>query len=54
MLDLLLTNARIVDGTGNPWREGCVGVRDGRIVAVGSAHDMPEARTVLDLSLIHI
>lgn len=29
MLDLLLTNARIVDGTGNPWRKGCVGVRDG-------------------------
>ena len=49
MLDLLLTNARIVDGTGNPWRKGCVGVRDGRIVAVGSAHDMPEARTVLGL-----
>ena len=36
MLDLLLGNARIVDGTGNPWRKGCVGVRDGRIVAVGS------------------
>ena len=49
MLDLLLTNARIVDGMGNPWRKGCVGVRDGRIVAVGSAHDMPEARTVLDI-----
>ena len=37
MLDLLLTNARIVDGTGNPWREGCVGVRDGRIVATSCA-----------------
>lgn len=49
MLNLLLSNARIVDGTGNPWRKGCVGVRDGRIVAVGSAHDMPEARTVLDI-----
>lgn len=49
MLDLLLTNAHIVDGTGNPWRKGCVGVCDGRIVAVGSAHDMPEARTVLDI-----
>ena len=53
MLDLLLTNARIVDGTGNPWRKGCVGVRDGRIVAVGSAHDMPEARTVLDIRRQH-
>lgn len=48
MLDMLLTNARIVDGTGNPWRRGCVGVHKGRIVAVGSEHDMPEAATMLD------
>lgn len=44
-----MTNARSVDGTGNPWRKGCVGVRDGRIVAVGSAHDMPKARMKLDI-----
>ena len=49
MLDMLLTNARIVDGTGNPWRKGCVGVREGRIVTVGSLHDMPEAAVTLDL-----
>ncbi len=48
MLDLLLTNARIVDGTGNPWRWGCVGIRDGHIVAVGSAHDMPESEKHID------
>ncbi len=33
--DLLITNARIVDGTGNPWFWGSVGVRDGKIAAVG-------------------
>ena len=35
--DLLITNARIIDGTGGPSIAGSVGVRDGRIVAVGQA-----------------
>ena len=33
--DLLITNARIVDGTGNPWFWGSVGIRDGKIAGVG-------------------
>jgi dihydroorotase/N-acyl-D-amino-acid deacylase len=33
--DLLITNARIVDGTGAPAVTGSVGVRNGRIEAVG-------------------
>src|SRR5689334_7845612 len=32
---LLIRNARIVDGTGAPARDGSVAVRDGKIVAVG-------------------
>jgi dihydroorotase/N-acyl-D-amino-acid deacylase len=32
--DLVIANGRIVDGTGNPWYEGDVGVRGDRIVAV--------------------
>jgi len=33
--DLVFRNARIVDGTGNPWFTGDVAVRGDRIVAVG-------------------
>jgi N-acyl-D-aspartate/D-glutamate deacylase len=35
MHDLVIDNARIVDGTGAPARQGSVAVRDGRIVEVG-------------------
>ncbi|MCS7314256.1 MAG: D-aminoacylase [Bryobacterales bacterium] len=33
--DLLIRNARVVDGTGNPWFRADVAVRDGRVAAVG-------------------
>src|SRR5580700_11066527 len=33
--DLLIRNARVVDGTGNPWYRADVGVRGGKITAVG-------------------
>jgi N-acyl-D-amino-acid deacylase len=46
MLDLIIQNGRIVDGTGNPWYYGDVGVADGRIAAVGRL-DM-EAKRIID------
>ena len=45
MLDLLIRDADIVDGTGAPARHRDVGVSEGRIVAVGDIDD-PAARTV--------
>ena len=33
--DVVIVNGRIVDGTGSPWYSGDVGIRDGRIAAIG-------------------
>ncbi|HLA95918.1 MAG TPA: amidohydrolase family protein, partial [Pyrinomonadaceae bacterium] len=33
--DLVITNARIVDGTGNPWFRGSIAIKDGKIARVG-------------------
>jgi N-acyl-D-aspartate/D-glutamate deacylase len=33
--DLLIRHGKIVDGTGNPWYDGDLAIREGRIVAVG-------------------
>ena len=34
--DVLIRNARIIDGSGNPWFRGDVAVKAGRIAAIGS------------------
>ena len=39
MLDLKITNAKIVDGTGAPARIGSIGIRDGLIAAVGDVSE---------------
>jgi N-acyl-D-aspartate/D-glutamate deacylase len=39
MLDLILRNGLVVDGTGAPARRADVGVRDGRITAIGAIDD---------------
>ncbi len=49
MLDHLITGGTIVDGTGAPRFVGDLGIRDGRIVAIGPAGSITEdAREVLD------
>lgn len=46
MLDLVIRNGMVIDGTGSPRRLGDVGVRDGRIVVVGEI--LEEALTEVD------
>jgi N-acyl-D-amino-acid deacylase len=45
-LDLVIANGRIVDGTGSPWYSADLGVRNGRIAAIGHLADVPRRRTI--------
>ena len=44
--DLLISNARIVDGSGNPWFRGDVAIKDGRIARVGRLGPDTAKRTI--------
>ena len=44
--DLVITNGHIIDGTGSPWYSGDVGIRAGKIVAIGNLSAAPRQRTI--------
>jgi N-acyl-D-amino-acid deacylase len=46
--DILIRNARVVDGTGNPWYNGSVATRGDRIVYVGPSLAGQTAKRVID------
>ncbi len=47
--DLLITGGTLADGTGAPLHEGEIGVRDGRIAAIGAAGELPrDAKRTID------
>ena len=44
--DLLITNARIVDGSGNPWFRADVGIKNGRIAGIGRLSSAAAVKTI--------
>ena len=45
-LDVVITNGHIIDGTGSPWYSGDVGIRDGRVAAIGNLAATTRTRTL--------
>ena len=44
--DIVITNGHIVDGTGSPWYSGDVGIRAGKIAAIGNLAAAQRNRTI--------
>src|SRR4029453_5081518 len=44
--DLVILNGHVVDGTGSPWYAADVGIRDGRIAAIGRLAGAAAKQTV--------
>ncbi|MEK6566908.1 MAG: D-aminoacylase, partial [Bacteroidota bacterium] len=49
IFDVLIINAKVVDGTGNPWFYGDVGIEGERIAAIGKLKGRT-AKRVIDAS----
>ena len=50
--DLLIENGRIIDGTGSPWYAGDIGIRDGRIAAIGRFDESLARETINAAGLV--
>ena len=44
--DLVITNGHIIDGTGSPWYSGDIGIRDGKIAAIGNLASSQRTRSI--------
>jgi N-acyl-D-amino-acid deacylase len=44
--DLVITNGHIIDGTGSPWYSGDLGIRDGKVAAIGNLTAAARKRTI--------
>ncbi len=44
--DVVIVNGHIIDGTGSPWYSGQVGIRGGRIAAIGNLETAPRRQTI--------
>src|SRR5712691_9908502 len=44
--DIVIRNARIIDGTGSPWYAGDLAIRAGKSAAIGNLGDAPARRSI--------
>ena len=44
--DVIITNGRVIDGSGNPWFRADIGIRNGRIAAIGKLGDSPATQKI--------
>ncbi len=44
--DIVITGGHIYDGTGSPWYSGDIGIRNGRIAAIGNLRGAPRRQTL--------
>jgi N-acyl-D-amino-acid deacylase len=47
MFDILIRNGKLVDGTGNPWTKLDVGIKEGKVLEIGSLYER-EAKLEID------
>lgn len=46
IFEVVITNGHIIDGTGSPWYSGDIGIRDGRITAIGNLAAASRKQTI--------
>ena len=46
--DIVIKNAKIIDGTGNPWYKADLGIKDQRIVDIGKIQNSSETKNIID------
>ncbi len=46
MFDIVIVGGMIVDGAGNPWYKGDIGIKDGRIEGLGNLSGLGRTRTI--------
>lgn len=44
--DLVIKHAKIIDGSGNPWYEADIGLKDGRIARIGQIESAGETEVI--------
>jgi N-acyl-D-amino-acid deacylase len=44
--DVVITNGHIIDGTGSPWYSGDLGIREGKVAAIGNLSGAARKRTI--------